>query len=255
MKIYTYYQEINFAEQNELINLWKMSWSRKGYQPVVLNLDHAKKHPYFETLDKEMRRLYYEITGKKIQDYGMSCWFRWLAYSTQDEKKFYVSDYDAINVNFSIIEPNDKLHMMDGPVPFLASGSPSQFENLCKAFVEITNERIDILKMQANHYHDQEFFIYNMLKQNNPEFESYQKRCELLVTRDRSLIGGGYDPITRQCIAGPYIGNLDISPCQVFHISHYNCGQMLKKYPKLKDKYSEEQLRILLIKELLSIFK
>ena len=54
MKIYTYYQGVNFAEQNELINLWKISWSRHGYDPIVLNLKDAKKHPYFETLNREI---------------------------------------------------------------------------------------------------------------------------------------------------------------------------------------------------------
>ena len=33
MKIYTYYQNINHPSQNELIDLWKISWSRKGYEP------------------------------------------------------------------------------------------------------------------------------------------------------------------------------------------------------------------------------
>ncbi|NCV54231.1 MAG: hypothetical protein EBW59_05550, partial [Betaproteobacteria bacterium] len=53
----------------------------------------------------EMRRIYNEITGKQINAYGMSCWFRWLAYATQADEKFYVSDYDAININFS--HPSD----------------------------------------------------------------------------------------------------------------------------------------------------
>ena len=38
----------------------------------------------------------------------MSCWHRWLAYAAQAEEKFYVSDYDAININFPITKPSDK---------------------------------------------------------------------------------------------------------------------------------------------------
>mgnify|MGYP001256483123 FL=1 len=146
MKIYTYYQDINFSNQRELIDLWKISWSRHGYEPIVLNLEDAKKHPYFETLNSEIRRIFKEITGKQINDYGMSCWFRWLAYANQKEEVFYVSDYDAINLNFPTTEPSNKLHLMDDWVPFLASGTPNQFENLCKAFVEVSNQRVDILK-------------------------------------------------------------------------------------------------------------
>jgi hypothetical protein len=162
MKIYTYYQNINHSSQNELIDLWKISWSRQGYEPIVLNLQDAKKHSYFDTLNSEMRKIFKEITNKEISDYGMSCWFRWLAYATQEDEKFYVSDYDAINVNFPITEPSNTLHLMDFACPFLASGTPIQFENLCKAFVEVSNERIDILKQQTDHYHDQEFFQHRI---------------------------------------------------------------------------------------------
>ena len=115
----------------------------------MLNLKDAKKHSYFETLNNEMRRIFKEITNKEIAEYGMSCWFRWLAYATQTEEKFYVSDYDAINVNFPITELSDNLHFMDNFVPFLASGTPIQFENLCKAFVKVSKERIEILKEQT----------------------------------------------------------------------------------------------------------
>ena len=57
MKIYTYYEDINFNKQNELLELWKLSWSRHGYEPIVLNLEDAKKHSYFETLDTEIRSI------------------------------------------------------------------------------------------------------------------------------------------------------------------------------------------------------
>ena len=52
MKIYTYYQNINHSKQSELIDLWKISWSRHGYEPIVLTLDNAKKHSYFGMIKK-----------------------------------------------------------------------------------------------------------------------------------------------------------------------------------------------------------
>ena len=88
MKIYTYYQDIDFSAQQELIDLWKVSWSRQGYEPIVLNLEDAKKHSYFQTLNTEMRRFYKEITNKEITEYGMSCWFRWLAYHLRKKRNF-----------------------------------------------------------------------------------------------------------------------------------------------------------------------
>ena len=252
MKIYTYYQNIKFKQQNELLDLWKISWSRKGYEPIVLNLEDAKKHSYFETLNTEMRRIYKEIANKEISSYGMSCWLRWLAYATQTEEKFYVSDYDAINVNFPITEPNDKLHLMDHACPFLASGTPKLFEALCKAFVEVSNERIEVLKQHTKHYHDQEFFQYNFVRKFNESAEGLMHKYNILMTRDRRKTGGFYDPVLKQITAGPNIGMVDLEDYEVAHIAHYNSGVMLEKYSQLKDQYSKESLRVGMIKDILN---
>jgi hypothetical protein len=266
MRIYTYYQLVddwrfsernNYAFQNELIDLWKISWSRQGYEPIVLNLEDAKKHPYYETLNSEMRRIFREITNREIEEFGMSCWFRWLAYATQTEEKFYVSDYDAINVNFPITEPNDKLHLMDGDCPFLASGTPKQFENLCKAFVEVSNERLEILKNQANHYHDQEFFYYNISELNHGCIKLRNDLTLLFGDREqyRQKIGGFYDYINKQCVTGIKTIKVD-NPFNygVYHLSHYSCKIQYENNPKLIEQFnSQEQFRIEIAKQLLGI--
>ena len=252
MKIYTYYQDINHSSQNELIDLWKISWSRQGYEPIVLNLQDAKKHSYFETLNSEMRRIFKEITNNEISKYGMSCWFRWLAYATQSDKKFYVSDYDAINMNFSITEPNDKLHLMDNDCPFLASGSPKQFEDLCKAFVEVSTDRLDTLKVEASHYHDQEFFQYNFMPTNNSRAQELRDRYNILMTRDRREIGGQFTPLSNKVYAGARLGYVESREYKVIHVSHHNIGNVQSKYKGYKH-YNASELRVTVIKELLNI--
>lgn len=250
MKIYTYYQDIDFSAQQELIDFWKLSWSRHGYEPIVLNLEDAKKHPYYETLNSEMRRIFKEITNKEIAEYGMSCWFRWLAYATQTEEKFYVSDYDAINVNFPITEPSDKLHLMDNACPFLASGTPIQFENLCKAFVEISNQRIEILKSKSTSmvwYHDQEFFMYNFMPDLNDSAEDLKNKHNILMTRNRSHEGG---------IGDWYLPNDEKNPSPktygIYHVSHDNGIQYRISNPQVNS-LSTEEIRKILIKDLLKI--
>ena len=241
MKIYTYYQNLNDPTQDELIDLWKISWSRQGYEPIVLNLEDAKKHSYFETLSTEMSRIFKQITNKEIGDYGMSCWFRWLAYATQADEKFYVSDYDAINVNFPIKEPNKKLHLMDFACPFLASGTPIQFENLCKAFVEVSNKRIEILKEKANHYHDQEFFLYNFMPDNNDSYEKLRNQYDIVMTRDRTKFGG-----------------IDIDlDLLVYHVSHHMTHVTLttnKLFAGYEETY-KQRARAMLIRDILKIEK
>ncbi len=252
MKIYTYYQNINHSSQNELIDLWKISWLRHGYQPIVLNLEDAKKHPYFATLNSEMRRIFNEITSKQITEYGMSCWFRWLAYATQAEEKFYVSDYDAINLNFPITEPGDKLHLMDADCPFLASGTRKQFENLCKAFVNVSNERIEILKQQADHYHDQEFFTYNFVPKYNDSYMQLRNQYNILMTRNRYEFGGYIDPVKNKILAGPSISYIENEKYGVLHVSHENIGILQEKYSQYKQ-CGASQLRIDVVKILLGI--
>lgn len=253
MKIFTYYQDINFSDQQELIDLWKVSWSRQGYEPIVLNLEHAKKHSFFETLNSEMRRIFKKITNKEISDYGMSCWFRWLAYATQNDEKFYVSDYDAININFTITEPSDKLHLMDCACPFLASGNPSLFEGLCKAFVKVSNDRIETLKQQANHYHDQEFFMYNFMPRHNDEFEELRSIYNILMTRDRAEIGGFYNPISKTITTGPHSGEVCTQNYKVAHIAHSGVQKIKDEYPEYIKNHTNEDVRIRIVKDILNI--
>lgn len=252
MKIYTYHDDLGRSHELELIELWKKSWSNHGYDPICLNRSHAESHPFFQQFDTQLRKVCYDIIGAPISDYGMSCWHRWLAYATQPNEKFYVSDYDAINVNFPITEPRDKLHLMDFACPFFASGTPIQFENLCKTFVEVSEKRIEALKSQANYYHDQEFFQYNFMP-NNKNYENYRNQYSILMTRNRLEIGGGYNPITHKVLAGQRIGELTTENYKVIHVSHQNCQFILDKYPDLKKNHSTADLRIQIIKDALNM--
>jgi hypothetical protein len=163
MKVYTYYEDINFKHQDRLLEIWKKSWASHGYEPIVLGRADAEKHPYFSDFEKELCGLHQLIANKTLDRYGLSCWLRWLAYATQAEEKFYVCDYDVINHHFCITQPESDLCLLDGDCPCIASGTPSQFFELCLKFVSIPNEnkeKFADLYRQYNfvHYHDQEFF-------------------------------------------------------------------------------------------------
>ena len=124
MKIYTYYENINFKQQDELVELWKESWTNNGFDPIVLSLEDAKKSEYYDEFVYQLKALSHEVTGHPLTNYGLSCYLRWLAYSTQEEtESFLVSDYDIINKQFTPVklnEPKDRLCFMDGKCPCLA---------------------------------------------------------------------------------------------------------------------------------------
>ena len=83
MKIYTYYEDIEFAAQEPLVDLWAKSWQDQGYEAIVLTSRDAKKHPRYDWFDKQMREVHLQVMGEPIKDYGMSCYYRWLAYAAQ----------------------------------------------------------------------------------------------------------------------------------------------------------------------------
>lgn len=171
MKVYTYYQDINFKSQDSLLEIWKKSWEKRGYEAIILNKKDAEKSVFYEEFVSKIKFLHEEIANKPLNEYGLSCWLRWLAYSTQSEEKFYVCDYDVINHHFDVTKPDDFLCLLDADCPCIASGTPSQFYGLCLKFINETSEyKQQFVKayreFNFTQYHDQEFFrIYYKINQ------------------------------------------------------------------------------------------
>ena len=171
MNVYTYYDNINFPGQDRLVELWKISWQRRGFNPIVLNKTHAKKSPYYNDYVNSLKEIHKKVMGKEMKPYGLTCWLRWLAYSTFSEEIMMTCDYDVINGGVDIIEyeykyGRDKINLLSNACPCLVIGSSSQFKELCKMFVEISLSNLANIQKHAKEnkyrfYHDQEFFLAN----------------------------------------------------------------------------------------------
>lgn len=171
MVVYTYYDDINFKDQVKLIELWKISWRSRGFTPIVLNHTHAKQSPFYNEYVYNIHKIHKEVTGKNISKYGLSCFLRWLAYSTTSEDNMIVCDYDVINGGVDLIEyeykySKDKLNMLYGVCPCISIGTPSQFGDLCKIFINVSYSNIKNIQLLTKkrgfcQYHDQEFFVCN----------------------------------------------------------------------------------------------
>lgn len=214
-KIYTYFDEVGLAHQEDLIQLWRKSWENQGFKATVLTKNDAASHPFYKKFNLEIQALCEEIMGQKIGQYGMACWLRWLAYANQVEDCFYVSDYDVINKKFTPKEVGEKLQLYDLHVPCFASGTPKQFLELCKSFIDITRTNLTSLK-QHSHYHDQEFFLYNM----------QELKQEIIFSRHRDSFFSVF-------------GQQNEST-ELVHFSHFRCGgnernriNLIKKYLEL----------------------
>lgn len=237
MKIYTYYEDINFNFQDKMIDLWKKSWEQHGFEAVVLTLEDAKKNPYYEEFVTNLKYLNTEIAGKDIGPYELSCHVRWLAYSIQeDTDAFFVSDYDVINKNFNssdINEPLDKILFLDGYCPCFVYGTAQQYLKFCKDIIECSHKHKESSKQQyainkSIYYHDQEFLSINHEK------------------LDYNF-----------CPSGKYVrfyehGNEQMKDFNLFHIAHRSAKEAKLNFPELQSIHSE-QLRIDFIREILNL--
>ena len=231
MKVYTYYEDIKFKHQERLINLWKNSWEKQGFEAIVLSKEDAKKNSFYEKFINEINKIYQQITNKPLSKYGLSCWLRWLAYATQPDEKFYVCDYDVINHNFKPQEPHNDLHFMEGDCPCIASGTSKQFDDLSHMFIDVTTKNIELFtemysQLKFVNFHDQEFFIL-CHKANLDLFKA---------TRDRKLLMGT-----------PKVGSFWEK--QLVHYSHDMCG----KFCESKSIMFDESQRCNIIEESLKL--
>lgn len=113
--VFTYFDntELNAAEQKQQIELWKQSWSRLGWNPVVLGPLDAMKHPKFE----EFRAKIAALPTVNPVKYEQACYLRWLALDFVGGG--FLTDYDVISTrltpqSFMEIRASEKLTPLQG---------------------------------------------------------------------------------------------------------------------------------------------
>lgn len=237
MKIFTYYEDINFKEQDGMIQLWKQSWENNGFEAIVLSEKDAISHPYYNTFVTGLKDIHKNIAGKDIRPYGLSCYVRWLAYASLNiEESFLVSDYDVINVEFKskdLLEPTDKLSFLDGRCPCLAYGNSKLFLKFCEYIINTSILNTDeIIKTyqekKFGNYHDQEFLCLNLNQVDFYNICSPRKYVKLYQ----------YDDI-------------NFNSHKLFHVAHKSVGDAKEKNPDFKNTPGDI-LRLQFIKSLLT---
>lgn len=236
MRVYTYYENINFHAQDNLLKLWKRSWEKQGFEAIILTRQDAEKSPYYDEFMGELGKIHPFITGNPLGKYGATCYRRWLAYSVQDETgAFLVCDYDVINKNFNlqdVKERQDKISFLDGVCPCFVFGTKEQYLEFSKDMVIYSNNLLKETKDQYEekkfrHYHDQEFLALNYKILTNYNI----------------------------CPARKYVdfyehGNPAMSNSKAIHFAHRSIGEAKIKFQELKDLHSDE-LRLEFVKNIL----
>lgn len=118
------------AEELALVDLWKTSWERAGWEPVVLTPDSLPD-------DAETRarmKLYARLPSRNKRHLDKWCFARWLAVAAAGGGV--MSDYDVINYGLAPFEPG-RLTIHSGTVPCLVSGTAGEFLRVAAWFDEL----------------------------------------------------------------------------------------------------------------------
>ena len=150
--IYTFFQlklkdngvEDKIDEHELLLDAWIEAWSERGWDPVVLTLDDAKKHPDYDYYNDKFKNMSQRIFEGS---YNYLCLMRWLAIAAQQEDA-YMSDYDTFPLNIRV---EDGLNLPNSGafsgyerfVPSLMSGSASEWDRIAKAVLDRALKKFD----------------------------------------------------------------------------------------------------------------
>jgi hypothetical protein len=240
MKIFSYYNDIhpnNSRQDLEMINLWKISWERNGFDPIVLRKDSAESNPIYEKFIKLIKKIHLNIRGSEIDQYSESCFIRWLAYANQQtEEHFLMSDYDVINKNLKakdIVEAKNKLSFLDEFCPSLAYGNTKQIASFCQDIINISSQNEFLIKkyskkLKIESFHDQDFLYLIFKIFEDLSFlcgQDIKDFCEKLnIVKDKYIML--YQHEKRH----------EISSFPAYHIANRSAHEAKFKYSLLKEK-------------------
>lgn len=75
--ILTYYQNLGAPQYVRVLDLWCKVWSGQGWNPVVLGIEDAKRHPRFNDVTRKAS----ELPTVNSKTFELACYHRWLAFA------------------------------------------------------------------------------------------------------------------------------------------------------------------------------
>lgn len=155
MKVSCFYEPIGSVSKDilEIQKLWKHSWAKYDWEPVVVGINEAKKHPEYEFFSN-LKLINFSINGKENT---RLCYTRWLAYQISGG---FWCDYDVMNYGFS---PNDLnfSNYQENPVFLSGAGScgyatEAGYKKIIDTYIEASSRDFDFLKnfVQGNDIND-----------------------------------------------------------------------------------------------------
>jgi hypothetical protein len=172
-QIYTFFDSTK-PEDLKLLEIWKKSWSAYGWNPVVLNIQHAMQHPKFKN---------YETTFSQFPsvDNDMSCYYRLIAMIVVDGG--FMSDFHVINYGFLYPTTWDwQFTTHEATVPSLVSASREEYQRVVDLMASVD---VNLYKM---------IFAVTPHLSDTLLFEKFVSNGHI---RQTTLVGDIYTPLTR----------------------------------------------------------
>eukprot|EP00545_Synedropsis_sp_CCMP1620_P002524 CAMPEP_0119004314 /NCGR_PEP_ID=MMETSP1176-20130426/1074_1 /TAXON_ID=265551 /ORGANISM="Synedropsis recta cf, Strain CCMP1620" /LENGTH=428 /DNA_ID=CAMNT_0006956005 /DNA_START=9 /DNA_END=1295 /DNA_ORIENTATION=+ len=120
---------------DHMLALWKQAWEAIGWQPRVLTLQDAQRHPRFDEFYEKLQTV--PLWGNRRQgvnrEYNQWCYIRWLAMAAVGGG--WMSDYDVLPIR-RIHHHLGAFTAHEARVPSLVSGSQEEWARMAWAVLE-----------------------------------------------------------------------------------------------------------------------
>lgn len=133
-KVYTYFSEVKElrlgAKPFQLVEFWRHDWASRGWDPVVLGIDHAEAHPFFKEYYKAIKK----VKSPNPFNYESACFLRHLAMSAVGGG--FMVDTDVFNLSLNpedLPKSDSPLLLWGGFVPCAIVASANGYEYLCRS--------------------------------------------------------------------------------------------------------------------------
>ena len=140
MNVYTFYREtmgvdsFRRAMERVFLDRWKESWSRYGWNPIVLGMKDIVKDDLYE----EYKHTVLKFPTVNDIHYELSCYIRWFSLLSVEEELIVFSNYDVYNYGFE-----------SSSISGLGTGKAYEYD-LCVLNNDSLLEFIDII-LEAKH--------------------------------------------------------------------------------------------------------
>jgi len=157
--VYTYYEEINM-NRGWMLDYWKKSWQKNGWETVILNENNAKKHPKYKQVLNKINTM----PTVNTREYENACYLRWVAMACIGGL---MTDIDVININYkpTFFEYYELECYEYGRVPCMVSGSKKEYERVIQWILDWRGD--------THHISDMYLFIKNRPLLRNIICEQY----------------------------------------------------------------------------------